>query len=257
MVLVTDKYQVEDIPFDKGSYSTIFKGKEKSTGRAVVIKRIPIDKEGFLFVEREILAHKLLHHDNIVELFDYYCISLDCISSVYLIFDYIRGPNLFDFINITYPITFNRLKKIFTQLIDAVEFIHKNKIAHRDIKLENILINEETNHIYLIDFGLCLIPEGYKRPREKVGSKTYCAPEVFNPRDHCPFKADIWSIGVVLYALVFFDFPKIKNNKLHIKKKHLNNKLLANLLDLLELILCVNPFRRISIPMMRKHAWLK
>lgn len=99
------------------------------------------------------------------------------------------------------------IKSIFKELLKAVNYIHLMGVSHRDLKLDNILINVE-GRLKLIDFGFAVFRENQK---EKInnfcGTPTYMAPEIINRDRYDPHKADIWSLGVVFYKLVSGKYP--------------------------------------------------
>jgi serine/threonine protein kinase len=132
-------------------------------------------------------------------------------------------------------------------------------VAHRDIKLENFLLENKTNKIYLIDFGLCFIAEKKDTAEDFVGSQHYIAPEVKQLKEYCPFKADVYSLGVVLYAMVFCRIPYFFNWGKDWGKVRFPTglpKIYQPVKDLLEKMLWPYPLERISLQGITKHPWI-
>ena len=129
--------------------------------------------------------------------------------------EYVKGISLRQFYKNTkdHKIPENICKFVFYQLADAMNYLHKNHIAHRDIKLENIIINQN-HYIKLIDFGF-----GVYNPSDELqsffcGTPNYMPPEIFMKIKYNPFLSDLWSLGVLLYKMLTGEFPyKGKNEK--------------------------------------------
>jgi serine/threonine protein kinase len=103
----------------------------------------------------------------------------------------------------------NETRAILSQLVDALTYCHKSGVVHFDVKLDNILYEEETQKVTLIDFGLCDFMEGDDSFTKRVGSEEYAAIELYITED-LPFsgtKVDIYALGIVLFALLTCSFP--------------------------------------------------
>ncbi|KAI7866771.1 kinase-like domain-containing protein [Spinellus fusiger] len=115
------------------------------------------------------------------------------------------GMNLFDYIEINKHISEIKVKMIFRQIVEAVHHLHKNKIVHRDIKDENIIIDSR-DRIQLIDFGCAVYQKG-KKMDTFTGTLEYCAPEVLKGITYDGPPQDIWSLGILLYTLLYHETP--------------------------------------------------
>lgn len=103
------------------------------------------------------------------------------------------------------------------QILEAVKYCHSKKIAHRDIKPENIFI-DEYDHIKMADFGMAKIFESNVKSSEKCGSLMFMSPEVIQCQSFCPFKADIWALGVTFYYMITGNYPFQGNSREELKR---------------------------------------
>lgn len=145
----------------------------------------------------EVKVLNTLDHPNIVKYFETY----DDQKYIYLVMEYINGSQLFEKITAQNNQTFSEQKaaEIMYQLFSAINHCHANNVIHRDIKPENIMLTE-SNSVRLIDFGLSKISMSKIPLHEIVGTPYYMAPEVLDANYN--EKADIWSLGCLLYVLV-------------------------------------------------------
>jgi serine/threonine protein kinase len=206
---------------------------------------------------REIDHHRQMNHPFIAKLFGF----IEDETHFYLIQEFAEHGTLLSFINTRRCLPEQLARKYFTQLVSAVDYMHKDRrIAHRDIKLENILLDRH-NNIKVADFGLsrAFMPEGAMF-HTICGSPAYVAPEVIQSQGYFP-SADIWSCGIVLFALVagylpFYD-PTPQKNLWNILTADFQLPLFITpqLSDLLRQLLCKDPERRITIAGICNHPW--
>lgn len=97
-------------------------------------------------------------------------------------------------------------KILFHQTVKAIHFCHSKNIVHRDIKLENILLDQD-NNIKMIDFGFSIIIPSYKKLNIFCGTPSYMAPEIVNKVLYVGQTADIWALGILLYVILCGKFP--------------------------------------------------
>ena len=95
---------------------------------------------------------------------------------------------------------------MFKQVVSGIEYCHARCITHRDIKLENVLLNAEMN-VKIIDFGFSTCIPNDKRIKIFCGTPSYMAPEIVNKTEYCGPPADIWALGILLYAMLNGCFP--------------------------------------------------
>jgi serine/threonine protein kinase len=216
-------------------------------------KTFPLNK---IYYEIKLLK-KLRNHKNIIKYFEHF----ENEKHFFIVMENIAGGNLLNAINKMSKFTEPMAKNIFKQLIETIKYLHNIGIVHRDIKPDNILM-ELDNTIKLCDFGVSKEVKEGQLLTDSCGTPAFVAPEILKDSPYNPFMADIWSSGVVLYAMVtgFFPFRGVNQTELH------RNILTGSfpklkdasyeLKDLLNRILEVNPNKRINIDDILKHPWL-
>jgi len=258
------RYEVENDQFAKGAYGKISLAKDKVTKDMVVIKHIP-KTTSIRMVQNELKAGQIIgSHPNIAGFLKY----LDFPEHHALIFSYVDGQDLFSYLEKSKftPRPENEARSIFTAVLGAIQHAHSKSIAHRDIKLENILLDKK-GRSFLIDFGLCAFVEEGKKNREWCGSDNYIAPELCRRTPYDAYKADVFSLGVVLFALLFgvFPFEGLKvSSRFHDPSKpiHLqvrfpmDVKVSLAAKDLLISMLQDDPEKRTSVEDILKHKWI-
>ena len=242
----------------QGSYAKVKLLKNKNTGTLYAVKiykKIHLEDE----IRRENLEQEIsimasLDHISIVKLIR----AVEAKNHIYLIMDFISKISLHDYIEQQNErLTELLAKKIFYQLIKGIEYIHAKSIVHRDLKLQNILIQHDTT-VKIIDFGFAC--EDHKL-EIFCGTPSYMAPEIVKRIPYRGKPADIWALGVILYKMLTGIFPfrasteselYNKINKLEFNRRTIGNK---NAADLLNSIFTVNPIKRPTAKDILKHAW--
>jgi len=164
-------------------------------------------------------------------------------------------------------INLKQLRCVFKQICLAIQSCHIHNIAHLDIKPENILIDKK-GLVKLCDFGSAVKTKKFPNylPRFSLGSDFYSAPEINDPTSQITIAADIWSLGVLLYALICKTFPysgkneeQMINNykKCNLSFNHLDNmnNISPNIKNLIQLLLQQNPANRLNINQVLSHPW--
>lgn len=261
---IFDFYEIEKKPFAKGVFSEIFHATQKKTGKKFVAKKIKQGTPNF-FIENEIKAFQMIKNENIINMEDFFMKkTLEGTYTFFLIFDLINGVDAFNFVDKNSNfLELELVKLIFNQLLNALEACHKKGIVHRDIKLENIMIEKNTHKIKLIDFGLCFITDNMDEKIDSFsGSSKYVPPEFWDRTSHVPLQAELWSLGTVLYALAFSEFPRF-DQELAVKCKYVDLKFpphlgkeYDNIKDLLTKILVYDPKKRMHIKEMKQHPFV-
>ncbi|RKP29763.1 Pkinase-domain-containing protein [Metschnikowia bicuspidata] len=209
-------------------------------------------------IEREIIIMKLMSHPNIMGLYDVWENRLD----LYLILEYIEGGELFD-----YLIKKGRLLECeaicyFRQIIHSIAYLHQFNICHRDLKPENLLLDFNKN-IKIADFGMAALQVDTKLLETSCGSPHYAAPEIVAGQNYHGAPCDIWSCGVILFALLTGHLPFDDENIRKLLLKVQNGKftmplhLSAEAKDLILRMLQVNSADRIGIDAILLHPLLQ
>ena len=198
-ISITNIYKLDNIEkLSSGPFCEVSKGFSKKNNKFITIKTLKRLNDKTCMNEIAIL--KKLDHPNIVK----YIESYNDNYYYYIIMDYYSGDELFKYRERVSIINEQVVKNIMLQLFDAVNYLHNQvKICHRDLKLENIIFEDETHQtIKLIDFGLSKPINKNQLFIDKVGTVYYIAPEILKTGKY-DYKCDIWSLGVILYILIF------------------------------------------------------
>ena len=251
----------------KGAYASVKICKNKITQEKFAMKiyekKILNDNIKKKCILREIEILKKLNHPNIVKLYD----TIISDKNILLIQELVNGISLRDFYNKEIRNQKNISEKkykiltlIFKQIFSAFDYIHKKNIFHRDIKLENILLTKNYE-IKIIDFGFGLYnPRNYLQ-KFFCGTPNYMAPEIIMKKEYDGQKADMWSLGILLYKLFCADFPfKGKDEKdlyRHIiKGKYKIKEYVPDLIKIIiDKILRPKPYQRINCEQILQSHW--
>ena len=250
-----------------------------------IIKKRPNKK----YEENKIAA--LISHDNIIETFH----TFDFTIYLFIIMEYISGGNLSQLVNPNIQLELDYIQNIMKQILKALYYLHSEKIVHRDIKLENILLTED-GIIKLSDFGTAKYIDKHQKAKTICGTPTHFSPELLRKyeqytkiekeyeklkeqdkhnqqlkqlqksENYDAFKVDVWSAGVVLYQLAVGDNPfslddenhsvsKEKIMKGDINKNERYLSLPLELQDLIENMIKVDQTERYSIEQCLKHEY--
>ena len=254
-----------------GTYGQVFLVQNKYTKEYFAMKEIPKTSEDLLSdneIMDEITILKNLDHPDIVRITEFY--NTD--SSYFIISEYCKYGELFE--QIKYEFSETQIAVMFRQILSGIAYLHSNNIIHRDLKLENILINDieksySTNEdlflLKIIDFGTAKIFDKNKRPRAVVGSIYYIAPEVILKK--YGKECDMWSLGVILYMFIVGHAPfdgksnreimeKIKTG-IFLKSEKRWKKASREVRDLINKLLIVEPEKRLTAFEALKHPWFK
>ena len=245
----------------KGAFGKVNIALHLASGRLVAIKSFNkkklTNRRAKRKIKTEIEVLSKLRNPFCTQIYDYF----ETDTHILIVMEYICG-DLLSFMRKRNKISEPTAKIIFKQIIKGLQYLHKKKIVHRDIKLDNILI-DLTNTVKICDFGVSRILSPGDTMYEHCGTPAYIAPEIFRNEGYEGFACDVWSSGVTLYYMLAGKQPfkggKIEELKAIILKgkyeeiKDLSNE--AN--DLINKMLKVNPKERITIEEILKHPWLK
>ncbi|NXW32415.1 HUNK kinase, partial [Phaetusa simplex] len=195
---------------NKGSFAKVMEGLHIPTGEKVAIKVIDKRKakqDSYVLknMKRETRIHQMIKHPNVVRLYE----TLETDNSYYMVMELCLGGDLLDRICDKKRLAEREVRRYTRQILSAVEHLHCQGIVHRDLKIENFLL-DENNNIKIVDFGLSNTAkfEGLSQEllHTQCGSPAYAAPELLAQRKYGP-KVDIWSIGVSTFAMLTGTLP--------------------------------------------------
>ncbi|XP_022659329.1 serine/threonine-protein kinase BRSK2-like [Varroa destructor] len=200
---------------------------------------------------------KLIEHPHVLGLYDVYENS----KYLYLILEHVSGGELFDYLVKKGRLTPKEARRFFRQIISALDFCHSHSICHRDLKPENLLLDEK-NNIKIADFGMASLQMDGSMLETSCGSPHYACPEVIRGDKYDGRKADVWSCGVILYALLVGALPFDDDNLRQLLEKvkrgvfHIPHFVSPDCQDLLRAMIHVSPEKRFSLAQIMRHQWV-
>ncbi|CAM9819223.1 unnamed protein product [Lampetra planeri] len=243
----------------KGQTGLVKLGVHCVTTKKVAIKivnREKLSQSVLMKVEREIAILKLIEHPHILKLHDVY----ENKKNLYLVLEHVSGGELFDYLVKKGRLTPKEARKFFRQIISALDFCHSHSICHRDLKPENLLLDEK-NNIRIADFGMASLQVGDSLLETSCGSPHYACPEVIRGEKYDGRKADVWSCGVILFALLVGALPFDDDNLRQLLEKvkrgvfHMPHFIPPDCQALLRGMIDVDATRRITLEQIQKHTW--
>ncbi|KAG5321923.1 MELK kinase, partial [Pseudoatta argentina] len=244
-----------------GGFAKVKLATHVATGEKVAIKIMEKTAlgEDLPRVKVEVEALKTLLHHHICRLYQ----VIETESHYFMVMEYCSGGELFDHIVEKNKLSESDSRRFFYQIVSAVAYMHSLGYAHRDLKPENVLLDKDEN-LKLIDFGLCAKPKMGIQAHlyTSCGSPTYAAPELIMGKKYLGSEVDIWSMGVLLYALLCGFLPFDDNNLENLYKKILSGKyeepywLSNNSKMLIKSMLQIDPAKRITIHELCRHPWI-
>ncbi|OSD01424.1 Pkinase-domain-containing protein [Trametes coccinea BRFM310] len=259
----------------KGASGRVKIARHRRTGQLAAVKILPLQpfltsrnaanaqakaEKHSLGVDREIIMMKLMDHPNIMRIFDVY----EGEKELYLILEYVEGGELFDFL-----VNRGRLPPLealayFKQIVYGLNYAHTFSIIHRDLKPENILIHSlNPPLIKIADWGMAAFAPPTLQLETSCGSPHYASPEIVNGHKYTGTATDIWSCGVILYALLTgrlpFDDKNVRTllTKVKVGKYDMPSFIDPLAKDLLSRMLVVDVHKRISMSEILAHPWLE
>lgn len=246
----------------EGTFGKVKLGTHILTGERVAVKVLEKDRivevADVERVAREVHILKLIRHPHIVQLYE----IIETRRQLYLIMEYASGGELFDYIVANARVQEPEACSFFHQIIAGVEKIHSMNIVHRDLKPENLLLDDHRN-IKIVDFGLSNVFRDGQLLKTACGSPCYAAPEMIAGHNYVPSLCDLWSCGVILFALVCGYLPFEDQNTASLYKKILAAEYRAPksisdaVKDLISGLLTTEPNRRMTVPVIRTHPWYR
>ncbi len=219
----------------------------------IILNNTPDDYQS---VKQEINILKKMKHKHIVQLYD----VLQTSRHIFIIMEYCEGKDLLDYILTKSKLSEEESLKYFQQLINALFYLHSQNIAHRDIKIDNMLLDRNRD-LKLVDFGLSTKYPDDNLLNQPCGTVVYAAPEILQGREYHGMLADVWSSGIVLYGMLsgylpFGDQDDDINRENIIKGKMIIPDYFSDCVkDLLMHMLDLDPMTRYTLQEIRNHPW--
>uniref|UniRef100_A0A672K9V5 non-specific serine/threonine protein kinase n=1 Tax=Sinocyclocheilus grahami TaxID=75366 RepID=A0A672K9V5_SINGR len=264
-------YEMEE-ELGSGQFAIVRKCKEKSTGTEYAAKfikkrRLSSSRRGVSRkeIEREVNILREIQHSNIITLHDIFENKTDVI----LILELVSGGELFDFLAEKESLTEEEATQFLKQILDGVHYLHSKRIAHFDLKPENIMLldkNVPNPRIKLIDFGIAHQIKYGNEFKNIFGTPEFVAPEIVN-YEPLGLEADMWSIGVITYILLSGASPFLGETKQETltnisavnydfdEEYFSNTSELAK--DFIRRLLVKDPKKRMTIEDSLQHPWIK
>ncbi|KAM9454946.1 serine/threonine-protein kinase SIK2-like isoform 1-T2 [Clarias gariepinus] len=245
----------------KGNFAVVKLARHKVTKTQVAIKIIDktrLDASGLEKLNREVKIMKLLNHPHIIQLYQ----VMETKNMLYIVTEYANNGEMFDYLVCNGPLSEEQARKTFWQILSAVEYCHRCHIVHRDLKAENLLLDNNMN-IKLADFGFGNFYVPGKHLSTWCGSPPYTAPEIFKGKEYEGPQQDIWSLGVVLYVLVCGSLPFDAVSLSALKQLVIDGRfripyfMSQECENLIRRMLVVDPAKRISLAQIKEHYWMK
>jgi len=262
---VLEKYEMHEI-IGEGAFGRVCRATRVADDAEFAIKCLKIknikNSNMINTVRKEVaVMQKIPQHKHCVNMIE----VLQSDSYLYIVVELVKGGQLFDIINNSpnKRLPEAEAREYFKQMLSGLEFLHSQKIVHRDLKLENILVHED-GYVMISDFGLSGTRKNITNKNELkdiAGSPNYVAPEILSGRGYDGYAADIWSSGVILYALLagFLPFEDNDFKKLFALIVDCNPQFPkwfnVTAVHLMAKIFVVDPEARITLPQIKEHAF--
>ena len=271
-----------------GSFAEVYESFHWETNIKIACKVIPFPSETFedkqnlkqkterrtqrlKDIKNELYALQEMRHPNIIKMIRHFVIRKDQKLTLYVFMQFATKGTMKQYLDKYGPFSEKKCKVWFAQLLSAMSYMHRKSMAHRDLKLANILL-DDSYEVLISDFGLSRI--AYRKSKGGIlDSDTYCgtppfmAPELLERKSYNAFLVDVWALGVILFKLFCKDYPFDMDNRVEaihrmkIRKWYFTmtpqNLPTKGLTDILQKILEPDTNLRPTIDKLRKHFWIR
>ncbi|CAA7013329.1 unnamed protein product [Microthlaspi erraticum] len=258
-----ERYEiVKDI--GSGNFGVAKLVRDKSSKELFAVKFIERGQKIDEHVQREIMNHRSLNHPNIIRFKE----VLLTATHLAIVMEYAAGGELFGRICNAGRFSEDEARFFFQQLISGVSYCHSLQICHRDLKLENTLLDGSTApRVKICDFGYSKSGVLHSQPKTTVGTPAYIAPEVLSKKEYDGKIADVWSCGVTLYVMLVGAYPFEDPSDPKDFRKTIGRILRSqysipdyvrvsdDCKHLLSRIFVANPEKRITMEEIKNHSW--
>lgn len=246
----------------RGAFGKVNLGVHIATGRVVAIKTFKLNDTEIASIRRrlhlETQLMKTLNHSNVLKMYE----TFETDKYLMIVLEYISGGDLLSFLRKRIKVNEQVAKYIFKQLLEGLKYMHSQGVIHRDVKLDNILIDTDST-IKLCDLGVSKLIRPGEIMSEQCGTPAYIAPEIIQGENYSGFSADLWSSGVVLYSLLSGTMPFKANNMSDLQNLIVSanyqelKDISKDASDLINSLLEVDPKRRLTAEQALNHPFLK
>eukprot|EP00732_Lithocolla_globosa_P003556 Lithocolla_globosa_v1_NODE_2903_length_1830_cov_9.584225.p1 type:complete len:595 gc:universal NODE_2903_length_1830_cov_9.584225:31-1815(+) len=253
-------YMVEKT-IGQGTYGKVKLGYQLQNREKVAIKVIEkasIENERQVKrIQKEIRFLKLLSHPSIVKVYD----VLETEKEIFIVMEYASGGELFDYIVANKRVKEKEARSFFRQIISAVDYCHQNSVIHRDLKPENLLLDDQ-KRMKIIDFGFSNTFASNELLNTFCGSPFYAAPEMILGKRYEGPEVDVWSLGVILFALLCGHLPFDDDDQKELYRKIASatyttpSYLTADAKNLISRMITVHPKKRATLEEIKSHVWV-
>ena len=245
----------------QGAFATVYMAQHSETNKCCVCKVVPrsrlADPSVSARFEKEMHINRRLNHPGVVQFYD--LLSDD--TNFYVVMELCPNGDLYEHILQNGHLQEYEAKVYFRQILEALAYLHAMGVSHRDIKLENLLV-DQFGHVKISDFGLSNFMQN-GLVETPCGSPCYVSPECLSGQPYDGATTDIWSAGVVLFAMVTGRLPWTQRNQIELFRQirtgdySVPEDLSPQCRDLIERLMQVDPIERITIEDALEHPWMR
>lgn len=205
----------------------------------------------------EVRLLERLSHRNVITLHQ----TIQTAKKVHMVLDFVSAGDLANYVKFRSKLPEPEAKSLFKQVLSGLVHCHQNKVTHRDLKMENVMLLEDQT-VKIIDFGMGEFTDSGRKLRLQCGTPAYAAPEIWADKSYSGPQADVWSLGVMLYIMLVGKVPFHHPNATKMfelvttAKFSLPSSLSAAACSFLRAMLTADPKRRATVKSLIGHRWL-